>query len=109
MKTFEEDLLQVIKNKIIADVGKTALVNLGYEQRKHLPSDFIDKVYASIDWDAVIQQVKPEIEKRICNTLVASLETELKTDVKSVLSVAGIRERLRMEVYPKLLNVLNNK
>lgn len=108
--TFEEDLIQRLKNNVLNHVSKVDLIQPNYgHDRKPLPKEFLDKVWAEINWNEVIETVRPEIQKRICNAIVGNMETEIKTDIKSLLSVSGVREKLRIEVYPKLMKVLDGE
>lgn len=106
---FEEQFKQAVSNKILKEISQTDLLQGGipYQQRKEVPGNVIDQIWESINWQEVIDTVRPQIQTRICNSIVASMETETKTDIKKLLSVDGVRQKLRMEVYPKLMKVLN--
>lgn len=106
---FEEDIAQSIRNSVLAEIKKTAFLNLQYSERKHIPSHILDDLWGSIKWDEVLEEIRPMVQTRICNSIVASMETELKTDIKSLLSVDGVRQKLRIEVYPKLMKVLEGE
>jgi hypothetical protein len=107
-QSFEDQMIQEMKNKVLKDVKNTSLIQENYNNRKPLPPAILDRLWGSIDWNEVIEEVRPEIQRRICNTIVASMETETKTDIKKLLSIDGVRQRLRMEVYPKLMKVLED-
>ncbi len=106
---FEEQLMTAIKNKIIKEVGSTVFTQLEYGKRQSIPQDILDRTWDSIAWCDVIDGVRDGLQTRICNSIVASMETEVKTDIKKLLCVAGVREKLRMQVYPELMKVLNAK
>jgi|LakMenEpi03Aug12_release.lakeMendotaPanAssembly.Ray.scaffolds.fasta_scaffold2231074_1 hypothetical protein len=106
--TFEEQIMQEIKNNILRTVGKEVIVKVDYQQRQAIPKEFIEQVWASVDWSAVLEQIKPEIQNRICNAIIGNMETEIKTDVKSILSVDGVRQKLRMQVYPQIIAILDS-
>ena len=106
--TFDEQVMQTIKNSILQQLSKEVVVKVDYQQRQSIPKEFIEKVWADVDWSAVIAQIKPEIQNRICNAIVGNMETEIKTDVKSILSVDGVRQKLRMQVYPQIMAILND-
>jgi len=108
-KTFEETLIQSVQNRILQEISKTDFTKLDYNQRKSLPDNVLSKIWADVDWEEVINRVKPEMERRICNAIVGNMETELKTDIKKLLAVDGVREKLRIEIYPKLMAVLNEE
>jgi hypothetical protein len=106
--TFEEQIMQEIKNNILRTVGKEVIVKVDYQQRQAIPKEFIEQVWADVDWSAVLEQIKPEIQNRICNAIIGNMETEIKTDVKSILSVDGVRQKLRMQVYPQIIAILDS-
>ena len=107
--TFEQEIVNEIQSSILKEIKNNAFLNLKYEQRKVLPDGTIDKLWEAVNWDEVIEQIRPEIQKRICNTVIGAMETEIKTDVKKLLSVEGVRQRLRMEIYPKMMKVFDDK
>lgn len=63
----------------------------------------------SINWEEVLEEIRPKVQTRICNSIVASMEAEIKTDIKALLSVDEVRQKLRMEVYTKLMKVLEGE
>jgi len=108
-KTFEKQLEQSIKNSVLETVKKTDFIQQSYETRKRLPDEFIEKVWGEVDWNEVIERVKPEIHTQICNSIIGSMGAEIKTDVKSILSIDGVRQKLRVTVYPEIMKILNDK
>ena len=106
---FENQMIQAIRNKVISEIHKTDFTKLDYNQKKVIPDGFINKVWDGIDWDKVIEDTKEEMHKRICNAVIGNMETEIKTDVKNILSIDGVRQKLRVEVYPAIMKVLDNK
>lgn len=106
--TFEEQVLQAMKQKVLDEIKDTSFTKLDYGQRTTLPSGLMDKLWSSINWDEVVEQVRPAIQVRICNAIIGAMETETKTDIKKLLAVDGVRQKLRMEVYPKLMQVLDD-
>lgn len=107
--TFEEELIETIKRKVINDVSQEKFTDLSYNQRIPLPDELITKIWDSIKWDDVIDVIRPEIQTRVCNAILGAMGTEIKTDVKKILSIDGVRQRLRAEVYPKIISILDRK
>lgn len=107
--TFEEMMMQRIQRSILDQIGKSEYLKFDYNQRQIVPLAFVEKMWASVDWNAIIEEVKPQLQTRICNAIIGNMETEIKTDVKNLMSVSGVREKLRIEVYPKLMAVLNSE
>ena len=107
--SFEEQIARNIRSSVLKEVQNTAFLRLQYEQKKVLPDGLLDKLWDSVNWGEVIEQIRPAIQTRICNTVIGAMETEVKSDVKKLLSVAGVREKLRMTVYPELMKVLDGE
>lgn len=107
--SFEEKLVQCMQNSMLNYVKNENYLKMDYNNRIALPKEFIEQAWKSIDWAVVMDDVRSEMQKRICNSIIGSMETEIKTDIKNLLSVAGVREKLRIEIYPKLMQVLDNK
>lgn len=103
-----DELIKAIEQSIINQAKKTDFIKEEYSDRKPLPKDFINKAWARVDWTEVLEKVTKNLEIRICNSIVANMETEIKSDIKKLLSVDGVRQKLRLEVYPALMNVLKN-
>ena len=108
MSQFEKDLIQTIQTTVLKEIKNNTFLRLQYDQKKMLPDGVLERIWESVNWEEVIEQIRPEIQKRICNTVIGAMETEIKPDVKALLSVSGVREKLRMDVYPQLMKVLNN-
>lgn len=105
---FEEQLMQRVMQKILQDVKTNTFIKMNYSYARAMPDTMLDKLWDSINWEEVIEQVRPAIQTRICNSIIGAMETEIKTDIKKVLSVDGVRQRLRMEIYPKLMKILED-
>ncbi len=110
MSDFDKQFKQAIESKILKEIKTTTLLQGGipWGDRKSIPGEALEQIWKSVDWDEVIEAVRPEIQKRICNSIIGAMETETKTDVKKLLGVDGVRQKLRMEVYPKLMQVLED-
>ena len=106
---FEKELLKTMRQKILKDVSQIQIFAIDYHQRQSFPQEILDKLWSSINWNEVIEQVRPTIQTRICNTIIGSMETELKTDIKRLLAIEGVRQKLRVEIYPKLMKILNGE
>ena len=107
--SFEDDITQAIKSKIISDIHKIAFTKIDYKSQQTIPAEFINSVWADVDWTAVLIEIKQGIQTRICNSVIANMETEMKTDIKKLLSIDGVRQKLRVEIYPKLMQVLDGR
>lgn len=98
---FSEDILQALQHGIVKSIEQqaTSLVTLPpYNQRPTLPADVVQKVYALINVDQVLDSLRAEINERVATMICQNMLEELKTDVKKVLSHEPTRLRLRMIV-----------
>ncbi len=107
--TFEEEIAREVQNSVLQEIKSNSFLRLQYNQRKVLPDGVLDKLWDAVNWDEVIEQIRPEVQKRICNTVIGSMETEIKTDVKKLLAVEGVRQKLRMEIYPKMMKIFDEE
>ncbi len=73
-----------------------------------IPNYVIEKAWDSIEWEEVIKYVSSSIQDKVCQTIVQNMIEETKTDVKKVLSIQGVREKLRAEAYPKIKEIIEN-
>ncbi len=104
---FEDQIIQAIKNRIKDEVRKGDYTRIEYQHRKVVPLSMIEKAWSLVDWDEIIRELRLEMQTRICNAMMGAMETEIKTDVKALMAIAGVREKLRVNVYPALMATLN--
>lgn len=105
---FEQELASAIRKQIIKQVADVRFIGYGSGGNgKNLPANIIEQVWAGIDWPTVVKDVSAITHDRVCSLIVQSVLTEIKTDVKKVLSIEGVREKLRHEAYPKIMQVLD--
>ena len=109
MENFEDQINNAIRNKVIKEIGLTQLTRIEHSQKGVVPQSIINDLWKSVNWLEVIEELRPKLQTRICNTIAGAVETEIKTDVKKLLAVDGVRQKLRMEVYPKLMKVLEGE
>ncbi len=108
-QSFEEQVSISIKNKIIKEIQNSELLSMSYGERKPVPKQIIEDIWQSVNWVEVIEEIRPKIQLRICNAIIGSMETEIKSDVKKILSIDGVRQKLRVQVYPKIIKILDEE
>ena len=106
--TFEEQIAIEIQNSVLQEIRKNSFLRLQYEQKKVLPEGILDKLWESVNWNEVIETIRPEVQKTICNTVIGAMKTEIKTDVKKLMAISGVREKLRMDIYPKMMQIFDD-
>ena len=104
---FEDQIVQAVKARMIKQITEVNLLERwqhgsGYK----IPEDTIQKAWDGIDWQEVINTITPQLQDKICQTIVHNMMTETKTDVKKLMAVEGMRDKLRMEAYPKIKEIL---
>jgi NCAIR mutase (PurE)-related protein len=100
--TFEEQIQQKVQETILKQIADCRYVDYHHSQKKGVPSDVVNKAWNAINWDEVVDYVRKEIQDKVCQTIVQNMLTEVKTDVKAILSVEGMRQKIRMEAYPSI-------
>lgn len=106
METFEEQIIGEVKSAILQQIKDCRYIEYHHSKKKNVPENIIEKAWDSINWNDVINNVKIELQKTICATIVQNVLTEAKTDVKKILSIQGVRQKLKVEAYPKIMKVL---
>lgn len=104
--TFEEQVTEQIQKRIISSINEINFLNRWQQGKLTIPQDIIQKAWNNIDWNDVVDYVTKELQDKVCQTIVHNMMTETKTDVKNLLSVEGVRQKLKMEAYPKIKEVL---
>lgn len=105
---FEEKIIQNVQNAIIKQINDCRYIEYHHKDKKHLPSDILEKAWDGLDWDKILKGVTKNLEERLINVISGNMLTEAGTDAKKLLSIQGVREKLRAEAYPKIKEVLDS-
>lgn len=108
MSKFADDFESALRDSILKQVRDVRLVDQFPKERKRIPQEIVDRIWEQLDWDEIVRVVSEKIQDSIAASITNSMITEAKTDVKAVLSIQGVRQRLRAEAYPKIMQVLND-
>ena len=108
MSEFEDKIIEEIRKSVLNEIKTNSFLKLQYDRKQILPDGIIERLWESVNWDEVIEEIRPNIQTKICNKIIGSMETELKTDIKNILSIDGVRQKLRVTVYPEIMKVLND-
>ena len=108
MSDFVEEMMLEMQKTMIRQIKDAKFVD-SWNQRKHqIPEDVVERVWNNIDWDKVVETVSRDMTDRLAGTIAQAMMTEAKTDAKAVLSIAGVRSKIRAEAYPKILEAIEN-
>lgn len=108
MNDFEKETLEVIKKAFLKQIGDCRFVEYHHPQKKSIPQDIIERIWNEIDWNEVVKTVSSTLKDSIAAALVNEMLTAAKTDAKKVLSIEGVRAKLRATAYPKVLEAIEN-
>jgi dihydrodipicolinate reductase len=97
---FEDQMFEKVQQTLLKQIGDCRLIEYHHSNKRDIPEDIVQKAWASIDWDEVIKNIRNDLQDRVCQTVVQNMLTEVKTDVKKIMSIEGVREKIRMEAYP---------
>jgi hypothetical protein len=100
--TFEQEILRAARHSIVKMFNEGSFVMPDYANRMKVPTDLVTRVYGLIDYDTVIQILRPKINEMIADRIAAAMSQELTGDVKKVLSHEPTRLRLRLAVMNEL-------
>jgi pimeloyl-CoA synthetase len=106
MENFEEKVQAKLQETILKQIADCRYVEYQHSQKRGVPDDIISKAWEAIDWEEVVTYVRKEIQDKVCQTIVQNMLTEVKTDVKAILSVEGVRQKIRMEAYPIIKKII---
>lgn len=106
--TFEEQMAQAVRNSVIKQISQARFVDPYGQKQGKVPENIVDMAWASVDWDDVTKQIKQQIQDSICSVVVQSMLTEIKNDTKSILSIQGVRQKIKAEAYPKIMSALTD-
>lgn len=99
-KAVTDILLQEVKNHVYASRDS---YTKWYDVR-----GFIDQVWKEIDTQAILKEVKDEIQHIIAQTIVNKMQTEIGTDVKAVMSNANVRDDFKYMMRKMTEEILKN-
>lgn len=103
---FGAKAVQAIEGALLKQISDCRFIEHHHPKKRHVPEDIVDQVWSGIDWDRVVSVVTEQLQDRIASTIAQAMITEAKTDAKAVLSIEGVRQRLRAEAYPKIMESL---
>lgn len=92
---FTEKLVQSIEDSVLSLVRKGDWITIPYEARAKIDPARIREMYGNVDWKRVMELARKQVEENLADKIVASLATELATDVKSIMSNRELREDIR--------------
>lgn len=83
--------------KAVTDILLNEVKNHVYASRDNYTQSydvrgFINQVWKEIDLEAIRKEVREEIQHTIAQKIICSMQTEIGTDVKAVMSNASIRD-----------------
>lgn len=102
LETLGDSLLTAAMSSMTKLIVKGDWIAIDYNSRVRLPRDELIKLYQAIDMDRVRQLIVKDLEERIAAKVVASILTEIGTDVKSVMSNHELRGALKDAVRSKI-------
>ena len=95
MANFEDDLMNSVKCAMTKQINNADFINIPYDSKLKLPSDFIDAAWGLIDKDSLMNKLAKRLEDELVDRMVNHMAAEIATDIKQVLSVKERREAIR--------------
>lgn len=99
---FEKTIMEAAQRSVVKMFNEGNLVMPDYANRVKIPPEFVSQVYALIDWQAVLESLRPKINEFVATKITHAMTEELGNDVKRILSHEPTRLRLRMVVASEL-------
>ena len=101
-KTFDEQLMQLIKKNIVKQLSNVEFLKVDYSDRISLPSDFLQQAYRLIDKEKIMIKVVDRLEEELANTMVNKVMTEYKNDIKDIMCNRELRNDLKYFLRRKI-------
>jgi hypothetical protein len=100
--SFAQAIMNAARRSIVKMFNEGSFIMPDYANRLKVPSDLVNRVYGLIDYETVIEILRPKINEMVADRIAAALSQELTGDVKKVLSHEPTRMRLRFAVLSAL-------
>lgn len=100
--SFENEINEAIKSCVIKFIATGEWLKLNYDQRISVDQKLLRDVMSSIDMANVIEIVKGDVERRIADSIMNSMATEIANDTKRIMSNTELREDLRSVIRSKI-------
>jgi len=91
---FETAVLNAAKSSVVK-LFEQGLLMPDYANRVKIPPALVEQVYQLIDWNSVLEILRPKINELVAVKITHAMSEELTGDVKRVLSHEPTRLRLR--------------
>jgi hypothetical protein len=101
-KTLEETLVDLARQAIVKMFKEGTFILPDYAARIKIPQALVDRVYGLIDYDEVLDLLRPKINGIVADRIAAHISQELGHDVKRTLGNEEMRNRLRLAVTQAL-------
>jgi hypothetical protein len=96
-----ERIVQAMEDSLVAMIRKGDWILPAYESRIKVNMSTLRIVYDGIDMNRVLRLVQGKVEEHVADKILASLATELATDVKQVMTNRELREDVRAVIRSK--------
>jgi len=107
LSAFEQKLLASAQQQILKMFSDGSLVMPDYANRIKIPADLVQKIYSLIDYDAVLELLRPKINELVAKKILHVLTEELSADVKKTMSTGPIRDKLKATLTVELAKVVH--
>jgi len=107
LSTFEQKLLASAQQQILKMFSDGSLVMPDYANRIKIPADLVQKIYSLIDYDQVLELLRPKINELVAKKILHVLTEELSADVKKTMSTGPIRDKLKATLTVELAKVVH--
>lgn len=100
--TFSDQALQAVEQSFLKLLRSGEWIKVGYDQKIQIDPAMLRGLYASIDMDRVKALLLPMLERQVADQIMASMATEIGSDVKKIMCNAELREDLRSVIREKI-------
>jgi len=100
--SFESMLLQAVQHTVIDFVRKGNWLDLDYKNRVVLDASWLRDMHARVDMAAVMSICRQQVEQKIADGILNSMQQEIANDIKSIMCNRELREDIRAVIREKI-------
>lgn len=100
--SFEAMLQQAVQHTVIDFVRKGNWMELDYKNRVMLDATWLREMHSRVDMAAVMEICRQQVEQKIADGIMNSMQQEIANDIKSIMCNRELREDIRAVIREKI-------
>ena len=101
-ESFDQMVVTAVQHTMIDFLRKGDWLTVNYSNRINVDTAMLRQVMQQVDMQAVIERCKDQVEQKIADHIMNSMQQEIANDVKSIMSNRELREDIRSVIRQKI-------